>query len=333
MKNTPFDVLNLNLIKVFLSLYESLNTHRTAEQLNLSQPAISRHLQKLRDAFNDPLFVKVHKGLKPTTKAHFLAENLPKIWHELEAVINHEDEFQLDKLSGKINIALHPVFIDLLSDKLFMKLKHHAPDVELVISVWSKDTQAQLLAGQLDFGITIEPMDLSKELSQRALPKLFAKLYLNKQHPLINEQINQHTFSKYSLAILHVPGWNEHITFTERYLSRFGVSPKIEYRSPHPNSILNVVSQTELIHPIIANYQDLSADQVSKKFIYVDESPVMLESAFCHHYRHRNSPLYQWFYTAITEMLEHEYQLDQSHLDENIPHEQFAQTSHRANCL
>ncbi|QBF83780.1 LysR family transcriptional regulator [Shewanella maritima] len=319
MKNTPFDTLNLNLIKVFLSLYESLNTYRTAKQLNLSQPAISRHLQKLRYAFNDPLFVKVHKGLKPTNKAHFLAEKLPEIWRDLEEVINHEEEFQIEKLSGQLNIALHPLYIDLLSDKLFIELKQRASNVQLVISVWSNDTEAQLLEGKLDFGITIDPLDMSKEVSQRRLPKLYAKLYLNNQHPLIDEQINQHTFSKYALAILHVRGWNEHITYTERYLSRFGVTPKIEYRSPHPSSILNVVSQTQLLHPIVANYYDLSSEQVSKKFIYIEDSPLMLDSAFCYHYRHRNSPIHQWFYETIEDMLQHEYRRDHVQLESVAP--------------
>ncbi|WP_242620222.1 LysR substrate-binding domain-containing protein [Shewanella maritima] len=257
--------------------------------------------------------------MKPTNKAHFLAEKLPEIWRDLEEVINHEEEFQIEKLSGQLNIALHPLYIDLLSDKLFIELKQRASNVQLVISVWSNDTEAQLLEGKLDFGITIDPLDMSKEVSQRRLPKLYAKLYLNNQHPLIDEQINQHTFSKYALAILHVRGWNEHITYTERYLSRFGVTPKIEYRSPHPSSILNVVSQTQLLHPIVANYYDLSSEQVSKKFIYIEDSPLMLDSAFCYHYRHRNSPIHQWFYETIEDMLQHEYRRDHVQLESVAP--------------
>ncbi|WP_299568863.1 LysR family transcriptional regulator [uncultured Shewanella sp.] len=66
MNKTPFEALDLNLINVFFILYEELNTHKAAERLHISQPAVSRALQKLRDAFNDPIFVKTRHGLTAT---------------------------------------------------------------------------------------------------------------------------------------------------------------------------------------------------------------------------------------------------------------------------
>ncbi|GIU48293.1 MULTISPECIES: LysR family transcriptional regulator [Shewanella] len=307
MNKTPFEALDLNLINVFFILYEELNTHKAAERLHISQPAVSRALQKLRDAFNDPIFVKTRHGLTATDKAHYLAQKLPNTWQELTDIINHMEEFELKALTGKINVTLHPALIGLISDQLFLALHQLAPKIELVVSVWSSNTEQELLSGKQDIAVTMVEPDFSKEMTVRTLPKLFAKAYLNKQHPLARHVINEQSFADYPLAVLHVTGWNENTTYVEKYLRNAGLTPKIAYRSPHPDSVLSVVSQTHLIHAAGAQYHGINTDKVCSKIIHINNKPVELNSYFCHHYRHRNKPLFQWLFDTIEAIVKQQH--------------------------
>ncbi|MFC1520487.1 LysR family transcriptional regulator [Pseudomonadota bacterium] len=303
MNKTPFEALDLNLIKIFFVIYEELNTHRAAERLNMSQPNVSRSLQKLRDAFQDPIFVKTRHGLTPTDKAHYLAQHLPSTWQELSDIINHVDEFDLSQLSGKIHATFHPALVGMLSDKLFLKLHEVAPKLQLIVSVWGNETEADLITGKQDFAVTMLPHGMSKEMSIKPLPSLVAKVYLSKSHPLAQSTITEQSLVQYPLAILHVPGWNEHMTNIEKILAKKGLVPDIVYRSPHPSSVLSVVSQTELIHPMGASYHGLYNDSVIRKIPLLDGEPILFENHFCHHYRHRNKPLYQWLFETINEFM------------------------------
>jgi len=71
-----FPNIDLNLLKLFASLYQTGSVTATANELNLSQSACSHALQRLRDRFGDELFVRVNNRMLPTEYSVRLAEHL-----------------------------------------------------------------------------------------------------------------------------------------------------------------------------------------------------------------------------------------------------------------
>lgn len=68
--------LDLNLLVTLDVLLSEHNVTRAAERLNLSQPAVSVHLAKLREFFGDPLLLPGPRGMRPTARADELREPL-----------------------------------------------------------------------------------------------------------------------------------------------------------------------------------------------------------------------------------------------------------------
>jgi hypothetical protein len=66
MRVTQLRQADLNLLVVFSVLAEERNVSRAAKRLLLSQPAVSRALQRMRDTFHDDLLVRTAKGYEPT---------------------------------------------------------------------------------------------------------------------------------------------------------------------------------------------------------------------------------------------------------------------------
>mgnify|MGYP000361136646 CR=1 FL=1 len=61
--------LDLNLLKAFAALMDEQSVSKAAERLAITQPAMSGVLARLRDSFDDPLFVRVQRGVVPTNRA------------------------------------------------------------------------------------------------------------------------------------------------------------------------------------------------------------------------------------------------------------------------
>lgn len=71
-----FITIDLNALFILLVVYRELGVTRAAERLNVKQPAISNTLAKLRIHFQDPLFIRHSRGLKPTPKANEIIRGL-----------------------------------------------------------------------------------------------------------------------------------------------------------------------------------------------------------------------------------------------------------------
>jgi hypothetical protein len=65
--------LDLNLLKTLDALLDERSVTRAAARLALTQPAVSGMLNRLRDYFDDPLFIRAPHGIVPTTRAEALA--------------------------------------------------------------------------------------------------------------------------------------------------------------------------------------------------------------------------------------------------------------------
>ena len=84
MRTTHLRQADLNLLVVFTVLAEERNVTRAATRLLLSQPAVSRALQRLRDMFHDDLLIRSSSGYEPTPKGQ-------RLLHELEASLPRLD--------------------------------------------------------------------------------------------------------------------------------------------------------------------------------------------------------------------------------------------------
>ena len=71
---------DLNLLVIFECIYQHLSISKAAAMLFITPSAVSQSLQRLRQQLNDPLFVRVGKGMTPTTACVNLHYHLQQIW-------------------------------------------------------------------------------------------------------------------------------------------------------------------------------------------------------------------------------------------------------------
>src|SRR3989442_11983967 len=87
MRITQLRQADLNLLIVFTVLAEERNVTRAAARLFLSQPAVSRALQRLRDMFHDYLLIRTANGYEPTPQGQRLLQDLATMLPRLDRLM------------------------------------------------------------------------------------------------------------------------------------------------------------------------------------------------------------------------------------------------------
>jgi len=78
---------DLNLLVVFMVIFREGSVSRAANFLDVHQPAVSGSLARLRQLFDDPLFLRTAHGVLPTPKAERIAQVLLPTLTSIEAVL------------------------------------------------------------------------------------------------------------------------------------------------------------------------------------------------------------------------------------------------------
>ena len=141
---------DLNLLVALQILLEERNVTRAAERLSVSQPALSKTLQKLRDSFEDELFTRTSHGLIPTPRAEELGRELPGLLETIEQVLGDAD-FSPDTYAGCFKLLMPPILCESLLPSLMAELADIAPNVQIIMAEVPPNYQEQLKKGEADF--------------------------------------------------------------------------------------------------------------------------------------------------------------------------------------
>lgn len=179
--------LDFNLLKALDALLDQRNVTRAAARLGVTQPAMSGMLTRLRDTFDDPLFVRVQRGIEPTERALALSVPLKQLLGEVEALLQ-PPVFDPSTATQRFTIASTDYALRAIALPFLSALKRRAPNIKVAL-VLVNDTQmlTQLERGVIDLAL-VSPENICPDLHAR---KLFEEHYvcvLRDGHPVIRCQ-------------------------------------------------------------------------------------------------------------------------------------------------
>lgn len=142
--------LELKQLRMLQALLRERNVSRVADQNGVSQQTVSEHLKRLRDVFEDRLFVRSSNGVIPTPLAERLAPRLDKLLMDVEALLD-EEEFNPEMAEGIIKISATDFEQRAILPQLLRELRKRAPALKVIVHKLEIDKMAQQLAsGQVD---------------------------------------------------------------------------------------------------------------------------------------------------------------------------------------
>jgi len=151
-----FKGLDLNLLVALDVLLEECSVSRAAQRLNLSQPALSASLARLRDFFGDPLLVSQGRRMIPTAEARSIQLELKPILGNIEELIVRSTVFDPATSDRVFRISASDYLVAVLFPKLVPVLERDAPHIGLDLIAPSQDAQTALERGEVDLLLTPE---------------------------------------------------------------------------------------------------------------------------------------------------------------------------------
>ena len=289
--------VDLNLFVVFEAVYLERNLTRAAQHLNVTQPAVSNALARLRSAFDDPLFVRVGRGMMPSPLAQNLIGPVQAALRQLRASIDQGRRFDPATSDRLYNIWARDTVATELMPGLLARLAGEAPGVRVHChQIDRREIAGELATGQLDFAIDIP------ELARAELKStpLFTDRYvcvLRRGHPLGCRNLDLEAF----LAARHilVSGRRSGRAFIDLALARIGRQTASALRLTHFQPAFHVAMSTDMI---------LSAPlSLARKYdVTVKELPFPAPALQSLLYWHRNAdedPANAWLRERIVDAL------------------------------
>lgn len=285
--------IDLNLLVVFHRLLQTRQVSRAAQELQLSQPAVSNALRRLRQLLGDELFVRTPTGMRPTPYAEQLAIPVAQALDTLHAALNVRASFDPASSTRRFTVALSDVgeiyFLPVLMDAL----AREAPGVKLVcVPVSAGGLRDDMASGRVDLALGLLPQ-LQAGFYQQALFRQRYVALMHASHPLARHQTLGAAAYRRTAHVRVLAEGTGHGR-VEEALEQLGLQRDIQLTVPHYVALGHVLASTRLVATVPARFADRAAAPHG-----LVARPLRLhlpDSTICqlwHEHQHRD-PGHQW---------------------------------------
>ncbi len=136
---------DLGLLLALDTLLAERNVTRASERLNISQPAMSAQLARLRDLFDDPLLISSGRHMVPTARAMSLQEPLHRALLELTQLIRERQPFDPGRTPRTFRIIASDYLHQVVTSPLICEVSRGSPNVQVVQLPFDRATAWQML--------------------------------------------------------------------------------------------------------------------------------------------------------------------------------------------
>ncbi|MEQ1486651.1 LysR family transcriptional regulator [Methyloglobulus sp.] len=238
---------DLNLLVAFDVLMRELNVTRAAEQMFITQSAMSHTLHKLRQQLDDPLLVKTPSGMKPTERALALIDPVRALLAETERLIHPPLEFDAATSQRRFVLAATDYIEFLLMPELSGLIEKIAPGIDLHVKrTETSFPVAQLENGSLDVVLGFESvLNPPVHLHRQYLFSDKMACVVRQGHPLISKPPSLDEFVAVPHMLISRTGSN--VGIIDQELAELCLERRIKLIVPHFLSAPLIVAKTDMI--------------------------------------------------------------------------------------
>jgi DNA-binding transcriptional LysR family regulator len=149
MRTVHIENVDLNLLPSLIALLDEKQVSRAAQRVGLSQPAMSRALQRLRRALNDELLVRNADGYWLTPRAERIRAQLATIVPRLNSLFA-DDDFDPRETAQTFQLAGTDYAVNVFGSRLFQRIFSQSPHSTVRFHPWHDGVFAQIDRGDLD---------------------------------------------------------------------------------------------------------------------------------------------------------------------------------------
>ena len=292
-----FKGLDLNLIVAFEALMSDRSVSRAAERLNLSQPAMSNALARLRSYFGDELLIARNKRMYPTPFAETLLPQVRQALETMEGVIATSRHFDPATTNRTFRIMTSDYIATSILFPIVTRLSATAPGVRIELLLPSPRRIELLDSGGIDLLITLQEY-VTPELPSERLFEDEYRLVGRTGHPALSGETTLAAMLAYDHV--HVAIGDERLpSFGDAYLDRMGIQRRVAMIAPNFGMLPWLLQDTDWL----ALIQGRLAAQMARNFPLAAVPPPLpippLVEMAQYHVTRSNDPGLRWLIDLI----------------------------------
>ena len=290
--------IDLNLFIVFDVIYRERNLTKAAESLHITQPAVSNSLNRLRQAFNDRLFIRQSGNMIPTPLAENIVNRVRAALGQLESSITEHDDFEPLTSNKKFSFAMNDTSESYLLPLLMAHLEQAAPHISIEsFSIPRHEIAREFAAGELDFALDV-PLINEPHLTNVPLLADRFVCVARQNHPLVKgKKLSMEEYL--SLPHIHISSRRKGQGPIDLHLNKLGLQRNIQLRVQHSRAAPPIAAKTNMLLTI--------PETLAKEHnLQIFDLPFELPNIDWHLYwpaSHSNDKAHTWMRKSILSLL------------------------------
>lgn len=236
--------LNLDWLEVFVQIYKTQSVSRAASLIGIEQATASIALNKLRQHFDDRLFVRTAKGMAPTPRALIVYPELVEALARIEAARGKPAAFSPADAVREFRICMTDISEVIILPKLINHLQKMAPNLVLAAETISTETRQKLACGDVDLAVGFLP-NLEAGFYQQALFEQDFVCLAAKNHPRIQGKVTLRLFLNEGHILVTTAGTGHAIV--DKVLAKQKIERRVVLRVPSFLGVARIVAQTDFL--------------------------------------------------------------------------------------
>lgn len=301
--------VDLNLLVYFDVLLRELNVTRAADQLGISQPAMSNGLKRLRGLFNDPLLIRTSKGMTPTERASALKPVIRELLVGLEKAIEPKAEFNPFESEQVFRIMASDYAEATLIPLLIARLRNEAPKVILDIMTPSDVNFPDVEQGRVD--MVINRFDsIPQSFHQKVLWKDSFSCLINRNHDVLKHfslasYLDAHhvwvSKTGMGIGVGMDPDDVQRLGWVDEALAKIGAKRRITVFTRHYQAASSLAERQDLIATVPSKMARLQQDNPRVSIVPPPFDIPIIELTMAWGPLLQHNPAHKWMRELITQ--------------------------------
>ena len=243
MKISSFD---LNLFVILNAIYTEGSLTKAAEVVGITQPAVSNALSRLREKFNDDLFVRTGSGMVPTQKTENMILDVQSALTLIQKSVNEPDTFEPRSSERNFKLSLGDVSEGRVLPFIMKEIYKDAPNISVGSFAYARSDQVHALStNNLDF--VVDPIIPATD--EVGSTKVFEDdfVVMHREDHDISKLKNVTIENILDLKHLHVSGRKRGLHLIDVELEKIGFKRNVSLRCQHFLIAPSIINSTDLV--------------------------------------------------------------------------------------
>jgi DNA-binding transcriptional LysR family regulator len=236
--------VDLNLLVIFEAIFATGNISRSADRLGMSQPAVSHSLARLRELFDDQLFVRTPRGVEPTSKSRELINPVREALGLIGRQLGQGVDIDLANYKRMFRIVVVDPLEPILMPSVVRTITNEAPGISIECAQFGAKIEDEIRGGTIDLACVPHPFDTT-DLVIKPIVGADMVVVSRRNHPGVTKPLDLDTFHR--LPHIGLRRDLRPLTGVDKTLAANTLPRRVVYMAAKVWSIPAIVERTDLI--------------------------------------------------------------------------------------